>query len=98
MTANIERKSTLCTQEIRYLPPYLAAKITNWEFFGRITLAFIPENQNGNSRVFRVTDTLQIIDTPLKLSAETLISVKRNRPLSIKISKISCHFDDQKSW
>ena len=33
-------------------PPYLVAKITNWEFSERIKSAFIVENQNGNSRVF----------------------------------------------
>ena len=33
-------------------PPYLVAKIANWEFSERIKSAFIVENQNGNSRVF----------------------------------------------
>ena len=33
-------------------PPYLVAKITNWEFSERTKSAFIVENQNGNSRVF----------------------------------------------
>ena len=33
-------------------PPYLVAKIANWEFSERIKSAFIFKNQNGNSRVF----------------------------------------------
>ena len=33
-------------------PPYLVAKIANWEFSKRIKSAFIVKNQNGNSRVF----------------------------------------------
>ena len=33
-------------------PPYLVAKIANWEFSKRIKSAFFVENQNDNSQVF----------------------------------------------
>ena len=33
-------------------PPYLVAKIANWEFSKRIKSSFIVKNQNGNSWVF----------------------------------------------
>ena len=33
-------------------PPYLVAKVANWEFSERIKAAFMVKNQNGNSRVF----------------------------------------------
>ena len=57
IATNIERAHQVQSSETtgkrsNNTPPYLAAKIANWEFSERIKSAFIAENQNGNSRVF----------------------------------------------
>ena len=58
ITTNIERvhrvqnNSETGGKRSKNTPPYLVAKIANWEFSERIKSAFIVENQNGNSRVF----------------------------------------------
>ena len=58
ITTNIERvhrvhnNSETGGKRSNNTPPYLVAKIANWEFSERIKSAFIVENQNGNSRVF----------------------------------------------
>ena len=57
IATNIERAHQVRSSETtgkRYnnTPPYLAAKIANWEFSERIKSAFIVESQNGNSRAF----------------------------------------------
>ena len=57
IATNIERAHQVQSSETtgkrsNNTPPYLAAKIANWEFSERIKSAFIVENQNGNSRVF----------------------------------------------
>ena len=43
-------------------PPYLVVKIANWEFPEWIKTAFIVENQNGNSRVFCLTNVLKMLN------------------------------------
>ena len=58
ITTNIERahrvqnNSETSGERSNNTPPYLVAKIANWEFSKRIKSAFIVKNQNGNSRVF----------------------------------------------
>ena len=57
ITTNIERahrvqNNSETRNRSNNTPPYLVAKIANWEFSERIKSAFIVENQNGNSRVF----------------------------------------------
>ena len=57
IATNIERAHQVRSSETtgkrcNNTPPYLAAKIANWEFSERIKSAFIVENQNGNCRVF----------------------------------------------
>ena len=58
IATNIERahrvqgNSETSGKQSKNTPPYLVAKIVNWEFSERIKSAFIVENQNGSSRVF----------------------------------------------
>ena len=57
IATNIERAHQVQSSETtgkqsNNTPPYLAAKIANWEFSERIKSAFIVESQNGNSRAF----------------------------------------------
>ena len=52
MAHRVHNNSETSGKRTNNTPPYLVAKIANWEFSKRIKSAFIVENQNGNSRVF----------------------------------------------
>ena len=73
-------------------PPFLVAKITNWDMLEKIKSAIIKANQEGNSAVF-VSQMYSVSDRR-KCGFEVLNRSQRARPVNPRLGNIPSHTND----